>query len=333
MLDLEGPRLTEDEKKLLARPEVGGVIFFTRNYESVSQLSALIESIRQINPAILIAVDHEGGRVQRFRSGFTTLPPVSVLGELYQANADIACKASEKLGWLMAAELRSAGIDFSFAPVLDLDWSRSGVIGNRAFSDNPEVVFQLSRHYLDGMHRAGMAATGKHFPGHGYVEADSHTEIPVDSRGYDELADRDILPFERLIKSGLDAIMPAHVIYSEVDQSPAGFSSCWLQKILRGQLGFTGVIFSDDLTMEGAAVAGSFQARAESAFKAGCDMVLVCNHRSGALDVLDWMKDQGMTGLSKLSTMQGRNHYSGFSDLIQSGLWKETVATLKQWLR
>ena len=233
------------------------------------------------------AVDHEGGRVQRFRDGFTSLPAAAHFGQVYEQDPNQARHLAEIAGWLMAVELRAVGIDFSFAPVLDVDHGVSEVIGDRAFHSDPAVVTELARAYIKGMHEAGMAATGKHFPGHGCVAADSHTDIPVDEREYNDIYAHDILPFKRLVHQGLAAIMPAHVIYESLDPLPACFSSFWLKTILRERLGFDGLIVSDDLTMAGAAAMGSYVERAQAALEAGCDVLSVCNNREGLLSILD----------------------------------------------
>ena len=277
MLDVQGFELEAEEREILQHPTVGGVILFARNYHDRSQLSALVKSIRQAAAKpLLIAVDHEGGRVQRFRDGFSRIPP---MGTLAKAGNEASSLATE-CGWLMAAELLALDIDLSFAPVLDLERG-SNVIGDRSFSDDPEQVIQLSSAFIDGMHQAGMKATGKHFPGHGWAEADSHVAMPVDGRSMGEL-EIDIQPYRQL---PLDAIMPAHVIYPQVDASPAGFSPIWVRK-LREDIGFKGVIFSDDLSMEGASVAGGIVERVAAAWNAGCDMLLVCNAPQKAAEVL-----------------------------------------------
>lgn len=306
MLDLKGVALTSDEAQLLRQPEVGGLILFARNYESPAQLRALMTQVREARPDILVAVDQEGGRVQRLREGVTRLPAMATLGQRWSMDREQAESEARELGWLMAAELRDFDIDFSFAPVLDLNWSRSGVIGDRAFADSIDGISTLATAFMRGMHEAGMAATGKHFPGHGWVEADSHLAIPVDERALDAIESTDMQPFEALIRNGLDAIMPAHVIYSTVSDKPAGFSRFWLQQQLRQRLGFDGVIFSDDLTMEGASIAGGFPQRAQKALDAGCDMVLVCNHPEGALEVLDHLKQNPVKASERLVRMRAR---------------------------
>lgn len=288
MLDLQGPELLVEEREVLRHPAAGGVILFTRNYADPKQLEILVAEIHAVRePPLLVAVDHEGGRVQRFRAGFTPLPPCAVFGDFYDREPAEAVREARECGWLMAAELRALGVDLSFAPVLDLETGLSDVIRDRAFHREPEAIVRLAGAYVEGMHEAGMAAVGKHFPGHGSVAGDSHHELPVDERPYAAIRSRDLVPFEGLIKAGLPGIMPAHVVYPAVDAQPAGFSRTWLQEVLRGRLGFEGCIFSDDLGMAGAEAGGSFADRGWLALEAGCDMLLVCNRPEGARELID----------------------------------------------
>lgn len=279
MADVAAFRLTDEEKNRLLDPAVGGVILFRRNFENVAQLKELVNEIKAVRtPELIIAVDHEGGRVQRFIDGFTRLPAMSVLGETWDSHGAEAAKAqAEQVGWVLAAELSACGIDLSFTPVLDLDWGQCAVIGNRSFHQNAETVSELALALQKGLNRSGMKTCGKHFPGHGFVEGDSHHTLPCDERGLDALEAADIVPFRKLSAAGMAAVMPAHVVYPKVDALPAGFSKKWLKDILRNDIGFNGVIFSDDLTMEGAVSAGGIKERAYLSFEAGCDIVLVCN--------------------------------------------------------
>jgi beta-N-acetylhexosaminidase len=290
MLDVAGLALTEQERQILKSPVVGGLILFSRNYSDPVQLKALVAEIRTCSPGIIIAVDHEGGRVQRFREGFTSIPPMQELGRQYLDDQVGALEKAFDYGWIIASELIAYDIDISFTPVLDRDYGVSSVIGDRAFSDDIDALVALSGALIKGMRNAGMASTGKHFPGHGAVVADSHIDIPRDTRPYDEIVSKDMCVFERLAKEGLDAVMPAHVIYTQVDDQPAGFSSVWMQDVLRQKLGFDGVIFSDDLSMEGASVAGSYTDRTDAALSAGCDMVLVCNQPVAAQEVREYLE-------------------------------------------
>jgi len=326
MLDVAGYVLTAEERERLRHPLTGGVILFGRNYQSPEQIGALVSEIHALrNPPLLVAVDHEGGRVQRFRTGFTSLPAVARFGEVYDENPKRGRRLAETAGWLMAAELRAVGVDFSFAPVLDVGRGISRVIGDRAFHASPEAVADLAHAYMTGMHRAGMAATGKHFPGHGGVEADSHVAIPIDERSFEDISMEDILPFQRMIDYGLEGIMPAHVIYPKVDPQPAGFSRFWLQQVLRGELGFEGVIFSDDLSMEGAKVAGGVVARARAALAAGCDMVLVCNDPAAADQLLDGLGHyDNPTSHLRLARMHGR-HPVPRDELLADAGYREAV--------
>jgi beta-N-acetylhexosaminidase len=278
MVDVAGLALTDEEREFLRHPLVGAVILFARNYADPAQLRALTADIHALRePQLLIAVDHEGGRVQRFREGFSRIPPMRRLGELWDRDKEAALELAHAAGTVIGAELAAAGVDFSFTPVLDVDFGASAVIGDRAFARSPQAIGELATALMQGLDSAGMAAVGKHFPGHGYAEADSHVAIPVDERSLARIEADDLVPYCMLIPAGLAAIMPAHVIYAQVDPQPAGFSPFWLKEVLRGRLGFDGLIFSDDLTMEGASVAGDMAARARAAFAAGCDMVLVCN--------------------------------------------------------
>jgi beta-N-acetylhexosaminidase len=321
MLDLDSIEITKEEIELLQHPMTGGVIFFTRNYESTDQLSVLVSSIRNlVDKELLIAVDHEGGRVQRFCPGFTKLPAIACLAEAASPE-----QKSFSHAWLMAAEVRAMDIDFSFAPVLDINFGVSEVIGDRSFSRDPKTISHLATEYIKGMREAGMASTGKHFPGHGAVTEDSHHEIPIDTRSKEEIWQQDIVPFADLINEGLDAVMPAHVIYKELDDKPAGFSKFWLQDVLRKELNFDGVIFSDDLSMEGASVMGNYAERAEAAMEAGCDMVLVCNNRVGAIEVLEKANiQQSEKSGQRLMRMQGKP-FMNRSALLDTKRWAETV--------
>ena len=288
MIDLQGKTLQQEEQEILKHPLVGGVILFSRNYQSTAQLSELVASLHAARkPQLLIAVDHEGGRIQRFREGFTQLPPCALIGKAFDENEHIGMQLADHAGWVMAAELRAVGVDLSFAPVLDVHKEISSVIGDRSFHRDPEVVARLARAYVIGMRRAGMSAVGKHFPGHGSVVEDSHVAVPVDKRRFEDIQQDDMIAFERLVHAGLPGIMPAHVIYPAVDDRPAGFSSIWLKEILRGQLQFQGTVFSDDINMAGAEFAGDYCSRAHCALEAGCDMVLVCNNRDAVLTLLD----------------------------------------------
>ena len=327
MLDLAGLEISPEEREMLLHPLVGGVILFTRNYESPEQLQRLVRDIHSLRePHLLVSVDHEGGRVQRFRHGFTQLPPAGVFGKIYKDEPKRAKQLAETCGWLMAAELRAVGVDFSFAPVLDLDYGVSTVIGDRAFHRKPEVVGDLAISYMMGMQRADMLATGKHFPGHGAVVADSHIDMPVDERSIEDIIAEDVKPFGRLIRAGLGAIMPAHVIYPAVDDRPACFSSRWLKTILRERMGFQGVIFSDDLTMKGAHVMGDIVERGQAALAAGCDMVLVCNHPAESVQLLDRL-DAPANPVShvRLARLHERHKFDREA-LQQNPAWEQAVS-------
>lgn len=310
MLDVLGKTLTAEDEARLRHPLVGGVILFARNYESPAQLSELTASIHALRtPPLLIAVDHEGGRVQRFREGFTRIPPMREIGKEWDEHPKHAKHLAQQVGFVLASELRACGVDFSFTPVLDVDYGASSVIGDRAFHSDPQAIAELAHSLLLGLRQGGMPTVGKHFPGHGFVCADSHLEIPVDERNYTDIELCDLIPFRQMVNYGLTAVMPAHVIYPKVDPLPAGFSKVWLKDILRGELGFEGCIFSDDLSMEGATVAGGIVQRAEAALNAGCDMVLVCNRPDSADELLAGLKwDMTAQSRARLAQMHGRSH-------------------------
>jgi beta-N-acetylhexosaminidase len=310
MLDIEGIELNADDVRRLQHPLVGGVILFTRNYTTPAQLKALTASIHAVRqPPLLIAVDHEGGRVQRFRPGFTRIPPMRELGKVWDHSPKRARQLAEQAGWVLAAELRAHGVDFSFTPVLDVDFGSSDVIGDRAFHRNVQAIAELAQSLMAGLRHGGMAAVGKHFPGHGFVAADSHVDMPVDERSFAEIEQLDVEPFRRLIEAGMQAVMPAHVIYPKVDENPAGFSKIWLQQVLRRHLGFNGVIFSDDLAMEGAAVAGDVTERAVAALSAGCDMVMLCNRPDLADELLANLDCKiSAVSMARLARMHGQRH-------------------------
>jgi len=307
-LDVEGLALRAAERERLRHPLAGGVILFARNFESPAQLRALTAQIRSLRtPPPLIAVDHEGGRVQRFRHGFTAIPAMRTLGEHWDRDLAGAARTATGLGWTLASELRAHGIDFSFTPVLDLDYGRSAVIGDRALHRNPNAIAHLACALCAGLRAGGTPAVGKHFPGHGYAAADSHLEIPVDDRSLEAIVAADLVPFGALVEQGLEAVMPAHVVYPGVDGEPAGYSRVWLQDILRRRLGFDGMVFSDDLGMAGARGAGDMIARADAAVAAGCDMVLVCNDPAGAELLLErWQPPPNAERARRAAAMEGR---------------------------
>ena len=333
MLDIEGRQLTPADRALLREPAVGGVILFSRNYESPSQLGDLVAAIRALrSPPLLIAVDHEGGRVQRFREGFSAIPPMRRLGRQYDGDPDEALSLAKTAGWLIASELRAMDIDLSFTPCVDLDWGISEIIGNRAFHRKPEVVADLASAYCNGLRSAGMAAIAKHFPGHGAVVADSHDQLPVDRRSYGDLLD-DMQPYEKLIaKRQLAGVMIAHIVFSETDPLPASFSPYWIQEQLRRALGFDGAVLCDDLSMKATESMGSMPERARLALEAGCDMVLVCSDRPAASAAVAALRDySNPLSLVRLARLHGTGKVMRES-LLASEEWQIAADRLQHWL-
>ncbi|EZQ11755.1 MULTISPECIES: beta-N-acetylhexosaminidase [unclassified Acinetobacter] len=330
MLDIEGTTLNQEDIQLLQSPQVGGVILFGRNIESPQQVRALTDHMRQVRPDILIAVDQEGGRVQRLKQGFTLLPAMGRFGELYLSQPERSIELAEQCGWLMATEVLAVGIDFSFAPVLDLN-DISDVIGDRAFAKNISDIIPLAQAFMQGMKRAGMATTGKHFPGHGSVKADSHIAAAVDTRSYAEIEAQDMQSFIQL-QPQLDALMPAHVIYEKVDPNPAGFSQYWVQKVLRETLQFDGVLFSDDLSMQAACVAGGADARIKAALEAGCDMGLVCNNRESACVALSAIESYPLPNQERLERMRGKIQEIRIGEQLDLGNeWKSVKKVIEDF--
>lgn len=329
MLDIDGHSLSPADRALLREPAVGGVILFTRNYASPAQLSDLVAAIRTVRtPPLLIAVDHEGGRVQRFRDGFTTIPPMRDFGRQYDSDADAAKSLVHTAGWLIASELRAMDIDLSFAPCVDLDWGVSEIIGNRAFHRSPTIVADLASEFCRGQREAGMASVAKHFPGHGAVVPDSHEHLPVDRRGYGDLLD-DMRPYERLIGTRkLAGVMLAHIVYAELDAIPAGFSAYWIQNQLRDQLGYDGAVFCDDLTMKATRQFGSMTKRAQLALEAGCDMVLICNDRPAAQAAVAALRDySNPLSLVRLARLHGTGQVLR-ETLLASDEWQAATERL-----
>ena len=326
MIDVEGTALGDADRERLRHPAVGGVILFSRNYESPEQLAALTHDIEKLRePGLVICVDHEGGRVQRFREGFSAIPPMRELGRYWDRERDAARAAARAIAYIVGAELAAHGIDFSFAPVLDLDYGGSSVIGDRALHFDPTAVGALGACIVQGFADAGMGTVGKHFPGHGYAEADSHVAVPRDPRAFKEILKKDLVPFRMAIDAGLAAVMPAHVVYTEVDAEPAGYSRYWLQEVLRGKLGFPGLVFSDDLSMEGASTAGGVPQRARAALDAGCDMVLLCNDPAGQETLLQSLGDTALAHPDRLERMRKR----GGRDLRKSVAYRDAQEKLR----
>ncbi len=323
MVDVAGTQLSPEDLEILRHPLAGGVILFTRNYVDPAQLEALVTAIHAArSPPLIVAVDHEGGRVQRFRSGFSLLPPARRIGHEYDLDPKTGLDLARHMGWLMAAELRSCGVDLSFAPCVDLDYGVSEVIGDRAFHAKPAAVSQLAMAYMHGMREAGMPATAKHFPGHGAVVADSHTASPVDRRDLVDLED-DLTPYRRLIANGLPGVLASHVLFPAVDDAVASASPRWIREVLRGDLGFKGAVFTDDMSMAGAAVAGDIVVRSKRALEAGCDMVLICNSRPSVVTVLDRLDvDPEPASHMRLVRMRGRDGQPR-QELMASTQWRE----------
>jgi len=326
VLDPAGPVLTDEDRERLRHPAAGAVILFARNYENPEQLKLLVEEVEKLRePALPVCVDHEGGRVQRFREGFTAIPPMRSLGRLWDRDKEEAKRAARAAAYVAGAELAAHGVDFSFAPVLDLDYGPSSVIGDRALHFDPNAVGALGACLVQGFSDAGVAAVGKHFPGHGFAEADSHVAVPQDNRLFAEIFKKDVSPYKTAIAAGLAGVMPAHVIYPQVDTEPAGYSKYWLQEVLRGKLEFDGLIFSDDLSMEGAAVAGGPPERARAALAAGCDMVLLCNDPKGCGGLLESLGDARLKNPERLERMRRK----GGRDLRKSVAYREAQEALQ----
>ena len=327
MLDVKGLALDDDDRRRLCHPQTGGVILFSRNYQDPQQLAQLCQQIHKLRePRLVVSVDHEGGRVQRFRDGFQAIPAMGPLGDLYNDDPQQALALAETFAWLMSAELLHYGVDLSFAPVLDIADPVSSVIGDRAFHRNPESIAHLANAWVRGMRRAGMEAVGKHFPGHGSVEGDSHHVMPFDRRSFDEIEALDLVPFRRVINTHLAGIMMAHVIYDQVDAQAAGYSRYWIETVLREQLEFEGIVFSDDLSMSGAESVGGYSQRARRALDAGCDILLVCNNPEGADEVLE-----SLSGYSSPATQMRMVRLHGretAADLFNSSDWKQACEQL-----
>jgi beta-N-acetylhexosaminidase len=328
MIDVAGTELTAEDRQLLAHPLVGSVILFSRNYRDVAQVTALTAAIRTLrSPPLLIAVDHEGGRVQRFREGFTRLPAARLLGRRYNEDKRDALVLAHSAGWLMASELRAVGVDFSFAPCVDLDYGVSEIIGDRAFHADPDAVAALAAAYMSGMREAGMAAVAKHFPGHGAVIADSHVALPVDRRKFVDL-EADIRPYRLLIENNLAGIMGAHVVFPHLDPLPASLSKRWIAGVLRGEMGFHGCVFADDLTMAGAAAFGGVIERAELAFAAGCDVLPICNDRQAVKSVLEHFGPDVGSPASQARVVRMRARGDGPTNLGADRQWQQTVMSI-----
>jgi beta-N-acetylhexosaminidase len=327
VIDVVGLALTDEDRNRLRHPAAGGVILFARNYQNPEQLSALTDEIEKLRePALLLCVDHEGGRVQRFREGFSAIPPMRTLGRLWDRDAAAARETARAIAYIVGAELAAHGIDFSFAPVLDLDYGGSSVIGDRALHFDPTAVGALGACLVKGLAQGGVAAVAKHFPGHGYAVADSHVAAPRDERPFAQIQKKDVHPYKAVIEAGVAAVMPAHVVYPQIDAEPAGYSKRWLQEILRGQLKFDGLIFSDDLSMEGAAVAGGPPERAKAALAAGCDMVLLCNNPKGLDELLASLEGVSLQKPERLDRMRKQ----GGRDLRKSVAYREAQETLQK---
>jgi len=332
MLDIDGLALSPADRDILREPAVGGVILFTRNFESVEQVTELVSEIRALrSPPLLIAVDHEGGRVQRFREGFTLIPPMRHIGREYDRDRESGLKVARQAGWLIASELRATGIDLCFAPCVDLDWGISEIIGNRSFHKKPDAVSELAEAFARGLKSAGMAAVAKHYPGHGAVVADSHLKLPVDRREYGLILD-DMRPYERMMNTGVVAgVMLAHIIYREIDAMPAGFSEYWIQRELRSRLGFGGAVFCDDLSMKATAAYGSMADRARLSLAAGCDMILTCNDRDAAHQAVDALSDySNPLSLVRLARLHGTGQTSREA-LMATDEWREANALFANW--
>ena len=321
MLDIEGFSLSIEDRALIKSKHVGGIILFSRNFESREQLIDLCFEIKSIKPEILIATDQEGGRVQRFKEGFSIIPSMQRLGDLVAHDVEGGLSLCRRVGWLMASEMIATGIDISFAPVLDLDKDTSSVIGDRSFSEQIDIVISSAKAFIFGMAEAGMASTGKHFPGHGGIEEDSHLVTPIDNRSLSDLESNDLIPYRELVEV-LDGIMTAHITFPKIDASVVSFSSEWIKTVLRENLNFEGMVFSDDLTMKGADTAGNYTNKAKLSVNAGCDMILICNDRDGAKEILKFFEENNIPKSEKVYSMLMSNDVS-WKDLEKTALRDE----------
>ena len=328
MIDIEGPFLNQEDIELIGSPHVGGLILFERNFLDRNQITDLCFEIKSKKPEIIIAVDQEGGRVQRFKKGFSQIPPMQRLGDLVSYDKHAGLDLCKNAGWLIASELIASGIDLSFSPVLDLDQDLSSIIGDRAFSDQIDIVIECARAFIFGMNEAGMACVGKHFPGHGSISEDSHLEKPIDRRALNEIENKDLIPFKELINN-LDGIMTAHILFPEVDERITTFSKIWIKQILKEQMKFEGMIFSDDLSMEGTNEFKSFYDKTKNAIISGCEMVLICNNREGAKDALKYFEENNIEASEKTFSMLMANDVS-WKDLEKNKIRSKISNELKK---